>query len=86
MIDLPDLNPGDYVFVTHQCPMDDRQRYQLDKPTTIYVVENPRDPTDNVRVDGTPVGYYVRLRPVKGSDPKRPAEGYHRENVMLLTP
>ncbi len=48
----------------------------------IVKVTNPHDPTDMVRIDGTPVGHYVRVR---GDEwpASRPDEGYHEVSLEM---
>jgi hypothetical protein len=43
------------------------------------VVENPHDPTDMIRLDGTPVGHYVRVRIGAQRD-----LGYHEQSLRVI--
>lgn len=46
------------------------------------VVVNPHRPTDMVRVDGTPVVFYVDVVPLAHRD--TPALGYHAESLQKV--
>lgn len=50
----------------------------------VVTVTNPHDPTDMVRIDGTPVGHYVRVRG-EGWPAYRPDEGYHEVSLEVAT-
>lgn len=44
-------------------------------------VTNPHDPTDMVRINGEPVGFYVRV----ALKPGGPELGYHEQSLRLIT-
>lgn len=60
---------NDKVIVKHQ------------KEQGVFYVENPKEPTDTIRVgSGEPVGFYVRI-----SNDKQKNLGYHLDSLELYS-
>lgn len=49
------------------------------QPEVFGVVLNPRDETNMTRLDGSKVGYYVRIL-----DQNKNILGYHKESLALI--
>lgn len=60
---------NDQVIIKHQ------------KEQGVFSVENPKDPTDTIRVgSGEPVGFYVRI-----SNDKQKNLGYHFDSLEIYS-